>query len=118
MDNAIPSLMPASLLGGFNQRDQAQRITAIAGTYAEDVVFSDPEGVVTGREALNEKAQHVLDGAPGLVFRPTGPVRHVGNLGLLSWHLGPDNQPPVVSGTDIAIVNEGRITALYTLLDD
>ncbi len=89
----IRDLMHANLFDVFNERDPERRIAAIAKTYTGDVVFSDPDEIVTGREALNNKAQKRLDKAPGF-----------------------EGQPPVVSGMDIAIVKEGRIATLYTLL--
>jgi hypothetical protein len=61
--------------------------------------------------------QRLLDEAPGFVFAPVGEVRTVQNLTLLSWQLGPAGEPPVVRGTDISIVDDGRIKNLYTMLD-
>ena len=56
------------------------------------------------------------DEAPGFVFTAGGPIYENHDLGYLAWHFGPEGQPPVVSGMDIAIVKEGRIATLYTLL--
>jgi hypothetical protein len=116
--STIPELMHSNLLAVFAERDPRRRATAIAATYAEDVVFSDPEGTVTGRAALDAKAQALLDGAPGFVFAPRGEVRESGGtLGLLSWRFGPQDGEPVATGTDIALVRDGRIHTLHTLLD-
>ena len=38
------------------------------------------------------------------------------DLGLLSFNLGVPKQPPAVSGVDVALVRDGRIAVLYTLL--
>ena len=116
MDEKIRDLMHANLFDVFNERDPERRSAAIARTYADDVVFSDPDEIVTGREALNHKAQQLLDKAPGFVFTAAGPIYENHDLGYLSWHFGPEGRPPVVSGMDIAIVKEGRIATLYTLL--
>jgi len=116
--STIPELMHRNLLGVFGERDPQRRAAAIAATYAEDVVFTDPEGTVTGREALDAKAQALLDGAPGFVFAPHGEIRESGGtLGLLAWRFGPQDGEPVVTGTDIALVRAGRIHTLHTLLD-
>ena len=37
----------------FGERDEAARARAISETYTEDVTFSDEEGVIVGRVALN-----------------------------------------------------------------
>ena len=48
----------------FSERDPEKRRAAIERTYAEDVRFIDPEDEVVGREALNHRAQKILDDAP------------------------------------------------------
>ena len=48
----------------FSERDPEKRGTAIERTYAEDVRYIDPEDEVVGREALNDRAQKILDDAP------------------------------------------------------
>ena len=112
----IEQLMHANLLEVFNQRDGERRRAAIGRTYAPEVRFSDPDEVVEGHEALDAKAQKLLDGAPGFVFTPAGPIQVNHDLGYLAWNFGPAGQPPVARGTDIALVTDGLITSLYTLL--
>ena len=116
MTATIRDLMLANLFDVFSERDRERRNTAIARTYTDTVVFSDPNGIATSREALNEKAQKLLDSASDFVFTAAGPVYETHDLGYLAWHFGPKEQTPVVSGMDIAITREGRIAALYTLL--
>ena len=112
----IEELMRANLLEVFGERDSARRRAAIERVYTEDVRFSDPDETVVGREALGDKAQKILDGAPGFVFAPAGPAKVVGDLGHLAWGFGPAGQAAVVSGVDIALVEDGRIAHVYTLL--
>ena len=116
MTATIRDLMLANLFDVFNERDRERRATAIARTYTDTVVFSDLNGITTGREALNERAQKLLEKAPDFVFTAAGPVYETHDLGYLAWHKGSKEQPPVLSGMDIAIIREGRIAALYTLL--
>jgi len=113
----MSELAHRNLLGVFGERDPQARAAAIDEIYAEQVTFADPEEVVAGREALNRKAQRLLDEAPGFGFTPAGPVRVANNLAMLAWQFGPEGAPPVVSGVDVSIIEDGRIVALYTLLD-
>ena len=53
MAATIRDLMLANLFAVFNERDRERRATAIARTYTETVVFSDLNGITTGREALD-----------------------------------------------------------------
>ncbi len=112
----VAELMEANLLKVFNERDDERRGKAIAETYAADVEFADPEGVTTGHEELNAKAKGLLEQSPGFVFAPDGPVLVNHDLGHLAWRLGPEGEPPVVRGIDIALVQDGLITKLYTML--
>jgi hypothetical protein len=112
----IEALMRATLHDVFGERDRERRRAAIARTYAADVRFKDAEGVVVGHDALDAKAQRILDDAPGFVFTPDGPARVNHELGQLSWTFGPAGADPVVRGMDIALVADGRIATLYTLL--
>jgi hypothetical protein len=112
----IPDLMRANLLEVFGERDPQRRRAAIGRTYRPDVTFSDPEEVVRGHDALDAKAQRILDESPGFVFSPTGPVQVVQDLAYLPWGFGPEGAAPVVRGADIALIKDGAIASVYTIL--
>jgi SnoaL-like domain len=82
----------------------------------EDVTWTDPDGTFVGHEALNEQAQKLIDRMPEFVFNAAGPVYVSGDMGLLAFNLGVPEQPPSVSGIDVALVREGRIAVLTTFL--
>jgi outer membrane protein assembly factor BamB len=114
----IPELMRQNLLGVFNERDPQRRAAVVAETYAEEAVFHDPERTVTGRAAIAAAAQAVLDGAPGFVFAPRGRLYESGGtLGALAWRFGPEDGDPVVTGMDIALVRNGLIAEMHTVVD-
>ena len=108
--------MLGNLFAVFNERDSGRRSTAIAANYTDDVIWTDPDGTTRGRQALKERAQKLLDRLPDLVFSAGGPVHVSRDLGLLAFNLGVPAQPPEVSGIDVALVRDGRITQLYTML--
>jgi hypothetical protein len=112
----IRELMLANLFAVFNERDPKRRLKVIARNYTEDVMWSDPDGAIQGHEAMNEQAQKLLDRMPDVVFSAAGPVHVSRDLGLLSFNLGVPKQPPAVTGVDVALVRDGRIAVLYTLL--
>jgi SnoaL-like domain len=112
----IRELLLANLFAVFNERDPERRLEAIARNYTEDVIWTDPDGTTQGREALNERAEKLLDRTPGFVFSAAGPVHVSRDLGLLAFNLGVPQRPPAVSGIDVALMRDGRIAVLHTLL--
>ena len=112
----IRELMLVNLFAVFNERDAERRLKAIAANYTEDVIWSDPEATTHGHEAMNERAQKLLDRMPDFVFTAAGPVEVTRDLGHLAFNLGVPEQPPAVSGFDVAHVRDGRIAVLYTLV--
>jgi hypothetical protein len=117
VDARIRELMLENLFAVFNVRDPKSRMEAIARNYTEDVIWTDPDGTTEGHEALNEQAQKLLDRMPDFVFSAAGPVHVSRNLGLLAFNMGVPEQPPAVSGIDVALVRDGRIAELHTLLE-
>ena len=112
----IRELMLDNLYAVFNQRDPRRRLKAIAANYTEDVIWTDPDGATQGHQAMNEQAQKLLDRMPDFVFSTGGPIHVNRDLGLLAFNLGLPEQPPAASGIDVALVRDGRIALLYTML--
>ena len=112
----IRELMLDNLFAVFNVRDPERRMEAIERNYTEDVTWTDPDGTTQGRQAMNDQAQKLIDRSPEFVFSAAGPVLLSRDLGLLAFNLGVPEQPPAVSGIDVALVRDGRIAVLHTLL--
>jgi hypothetical protein len=112
----VRELLLANLFALFGDRDRERRLQVIARNYTEDVILTDPDGTTQGHEAMNEQAQKLLQRMPDFVFSAAGPVHVSRDLGLLAFNLGVPEQPPAVSGIDVALVRDGRIARLYTLL--
>jgi SnoaL-like domain len=112
----INKLMEANLLGVFNERDAQRRVATIEATYAPDVRWTDDEGTSVGREALEVKAIALQSQMQGLVFTKASPVYQTRGFGYLAWKLGPDGADPVASGFDVAVVRDGLISELYTVI--
>ena len=113
----IRELMLVNLFAVFNERDEERRLKAIADNYTDDVIWTDPEGTTHGHEAMNERAQNLLATASPISCSPPRGQIHVSrDLGHLAFNLGVPEQPPAISGYDVALVRDGRIAVLYTLL--
>ncbi len=118
MSDTLGSLMEKNLSDVFGQRDSTRRAAAIAELYTADCTFFGGRGAGQWPRALNAKIGSILKDAPGFVFRAAKPAQVNHDLGRLRWQFGPAGAPPVVTGTDIAVFEHGRIRALYTFLDE
>jgi SnoaL-like domain len=116
-DARIRELMLMNLFAVFNERDPERRVKAISANYTEDVIWTDPETTFHGRQALNNRAQELLDNLPDFVFTAAGPVHVLGDLGHLPFIRGVPEQPPAITGYDVALVRDGQIAVLYTLVN-
>jgi hypothetical protein len=118
-DDPIAELMHANLFEVFDQRDPARRRAAIARTYADDIRWTDDEGVTVGHDALDAKAEALQATLGDLRFVAAGPVHQTLGLGYLAFQLvEPGGDVPRVAGFDVAVVRDGVIAELYTVLTD
>jgi hypothetical protein len=119
VNTALGQLMARNVLEIFGERDSERRRSVIDELYTEDCTFNDFETdeQSVGRDALNAKVEHLLEGAPGLVFRLAEPAQVIRDLGRVRWQFGPTGAAPVVTGMDVAIFKRGRICSLYAFID-
>ena len=100
----------------FAERDPQKRRAAIERTYSEDVRFVDADADVMGHEALNDRAQKILDDAPAdFVLEADGPAYASPDTGAQAWRFGPPGSP-VVHGIDILTVRDGTVSTVRTLV--
>ncbi|MFJ9760167.1 nuclear transport factor 2 family protein [Streptomyces sp. NPDC101149] len=111
----VTDLLAANLHEVFGNRDPVSRRAAIDRIYTEDVVFTDPEGVTTGRDAIEGKVTTLLAKVPAdFEFTEDG-MRYAGSrTGALAWAFGaPGNS--AVHGIDVISVRDGRIATILTM---
>jgi len=100
----------------FSERDPEKRRAAIERTYVEDVRCIDPDGESVGREALNDRAQKILDDAPAdFVLEEDGLAYVSTDTAVQAWRFGPPDNP-VVRGIDILTVRDGSVSVVRTLI--
>ena len=109
--------MRVNLLEVFNEPDSARRAAVIAETYAEDVVWHEPDRINRGRKELERRAEELRAENQGWVFRPIGPASELDDIGHLAFHSGPDDEHGA-TGMDIARTRDGVIIELYTIITE
>jgi hypothetical protein len=118
MNNALAQVMEKNLKQVWSERDADRRMMAIESVYAKDYTVFEVDGVITGYDALNQKVSHTLNGMPpGFGFTRIKPIIINNNVGRMVWGLGPKDKPPVATGMDVAIFENGKIKSLYVFLD-
>jgi hypothetical protein len=117
-ESTIRALLSANLFGVFDERDASKRATAVDDTYAEDIIWYEPNGVIQGRAALNARASELQTQSPGFKFRADGIMSVSQNIGVLRWYFGPEDKPDMIRGTDVIIVEGGKVKALWTTFDN
>jgi ketosteroid isomerase-like protein len=115
---SIPDLLTRNLQEVFGEGDPVRRRAAIDDLYTEDAAFYAPDGVHRGRDAIDRTAGAVRATHPEFRYTPTrAPEELQGSAGRLAWISGKPGEPPAYAGTDIIIVRDGRIAALYLFFD-
>jgi hypothetical protein len=117
MSESIETLLVRNLHEVFGERDPARRTTAIEAIFHRDCVFSDPHGLYIGHRGLEDAVVALQAQFPDHAFTQIGGVEALHDSGRLAWEFGPPNEPRRITGVDVAMVNAGRISALYAFLD-
>lgn len=118
MPSSVPTLLARNLHEVFGADDPAIRRAAIDEIFAEDAVFYAPDGIHRGRDAIDRIAGIIRAAQPGLRYSPLRPAEELhGEAGRLQWTAGHPGDASAHAGTDVILVRDGRITALYLFFD-
>ncbi len=118
MEQKLKQLLVQHLNQIWNQRDEVLRMKAIESIYAKDITLFEVGEKVTGYDAINQKISVLLNSFPPLFsVAQLKPIVINNNLGKLVWGVGPQGTPPVATGTDIAVFEDGKIKSVYVFLD-
>jgi len=117
MSDNIENLLVRNLHDVFGERDPARRAAAIEAIFDRSCLFSDPRGRHVGHRGLEDAVVALQAQLPDHVFSQIGSVDALQDSGRLAWAFGPPHEPRRITGLDVAVVNAGRISALYTFLD-
>ena len=111
-------LMQHNLTGVFSQQDALLRRQVNESLYTSDATLFDPETAVQGWDAISNAVTTLLARLPpGFAFHATGPAVGHHGAGRLCWRAGAPGSPSVLTGIDVAHVQDGRIKSLYVFID-
>ncbi|MEV7800011.1 hypothetical protein AB0O14_13035 [Microbacterium foliorum] len=116
MPESVESLVDAHLKV-WNGPDGPDRAESIALIYAPDVFIGEPGFAHTGQEGMAKAISGLQDQAPGTVLTRSGPIQVAQDLVTYSWKLGPAGGDTIVTGRDVLIIRDQRISSLYVVID-
>ena len=103
----------------WNQRDETLRLEAIEKVYAKDIDLFEVGEKFSGYEEVNHKVSNTLNSLlPIFSITQLKPIVINNNVGKLDWGVGSAGAPPVATGTDIVIFENGKIKSLYVFLNE
>jgi len=106
-----------SHLNAWNSPAGDDRDRAISDLYTSDVVVAEPETTYSGHAGMAEAIAGIQAAIPGAQITRSGPIQSAQELTTYSWALGPAGGPVIVTGRDVLIIREGKISALYVIID-
>lgn len=118
MNEVLAQLMEANLKHVWSERNATRRMQVIETIYTHDSVLYEVNDTMEGYAAISATVDTVLKNMPEeFIFSSIKPVVINNNMGRSFWGVGPKGQPPVTTGMDIAIFEDGKIKSLYVFLD-
>jgi ketosteroid isomerase-like protein len=118
MMNATPSkLLMRNFDEIFIELDPVKRLAMLKESYAEDCLWIHPGGRTIGPEGINEGATEIRKHFPHYRYKVTGDIQTVHNVATCRWGSGMPGQPFHYTGTDFIEERDGRVSRLYTFID-
>ena len=101
----------------WNERNAARRREMLAANWTDNASYVDPIMSGQGRGQIEALIEGVHKRFPDFRFALLGKVDGHGNHVRFSWGLGPDGTDSPIKGTDIAVIDDGRIRSIIGFLD-
>jgi hypothetical protein len=115
---SVGALLQANLVRVFNERDPARRRQAIEDLYAADATLYEQQATYSGTDAIGHAVTHLLEALPPtLTFSVVAPAMENHELGKLLWRGVLPDGTIVVTGTDVARIEDGRIRTIHVFVD-
>lgn len=105
-------------LDAWNLSDETHRRVALANLCSDDCRYTDPLADATGPAGLDAVIAGARAQLPGFRFSLAGKVDAHHDQARFSWHaMPPGASEPIVVGTDVLVLKDGRICTVLGFLD-
>ena len=110
-------LLKQHLYTVFGERDGAKRRAAIAAIWNKDGIFISSFGAFAGVNSIDGAIQKIQEQFPQFVCSELSAPQCFGCIGRSAWGYGLPNEAPQITGLNVAVVSNDRLSALYTFID-
>ena len=104
-------------IAAWNETDAARRQARLEAAFTAGVSYRDPIMQGEGRDEVAQLIDGVQHRFPAFRFALKGEPDGFENHIRFRWELGPEGTPSVVEGTDIGIIEDGRLSKVTGFLD-
>ena len=112
-----PATIARAYLETWNETDAERRRSLLATHWTRDARYADPLMRGEGDAQIAGLLAAVHQRFPGFRFRITGSPNGHGEYVRLSWSLGPDGSAPPIEGSDVVVLEGGRIRQVIGFID-
>lgn len=104
-------------LATWNERNDVSRAALIARNWSAEPTYVDPLMAAEGAEQLSAIIVAVHERFPDFAFSLIGNPDGHGDYVRFSWGLGPAGAEPIIEGSDVVRLRDGRLAEVIGFLD-
>lgn len=101
----------------WNESDAARRKALLEAVFTSDVSYRDPIMQGDGHDGIAALIDGVQQQFAGFRFSLKGEPDGFADRIRFSWNLGPEGAESVIEGTDICVIENGRLESVTGFLD-
>jgi len=104
-------------IAAWNESDAARRKALLEVAFTKDVSYRDPVMQGDGHDGIAALIDGVQQRFAGFRFSLKGTPDGFADKIRFSWNLGPEGVPSLIEGTDIGVIENGRLKSVTGFLD-
>ncbi len=112
-----PAAIASAYLATWNETDATKRLSLLTTHWTGDASYVDPLMGAEGIAQISGLVGAVHERFPGFRFELTGTPNGHGRYVRLAWTLGPEGAEPPIEGSDVVLLDEGRIGQVIGFID-
>ncbi|MFC3078237.1 nuclear transport factor 2 family protein [Phenylobacterium terrae] len=112
-----PALVANRYIELWNETDPQRRRALLEQSWSPKASYVDPMAAVDGHEGLEALVAGVQQRFPGFRFRLVGAPDGYADKVRFTWELGPDGAEAPIQGSDVVLLEDGRVRKVIGFLD-